>query len=64
MQGQKMTRKFMEVFDMKKCPDCNSEIKFQGEYCPHCSAALYGRNKHRAEKNFDFKKYSLIAGIM
>ncbi len=49
-----------------KCPDCHEEIQFHREYCPHCSASLFGRNKRRVEKNMKdgYKNGWLVAGII
>jgi hypothetical protein len=49
-----------------KCPDCHSEVKFYREYCPRCSASLFGKNKRRTEMNqaAGSKKFWLIAGII
>jgi predicted amidophosphoribosyltransferase len=48
-----------------KCPDCRAEVKFQREYCPHCSAPLFGRSKLRTElkREADVMNFWLNAGI-
>jgi hypothetical protein len=47
-----------------KCPDCHHEVKFQPEYCPHCSGLLIGRNKRRVELNRETNGVNfLVAGM-
>ena len=33
---------------MMRCPDCKKEIRFNWEYCPHCSGDLKNEKKGRA----------------
>jgi len=49
-----------------KCPDCHEEVRFHREYCPHCSASLFGREKRQIEKRLKdgFKNFWTIAGII
>ena len=49
-----------------RCPDCHVEVKFQREYCPHCSAQLFGKAKLRRDVNHEraLTKFWLNAGII
>jgi predicted amidophosphoribosyltransferase len=49
-----------------KCPDCHEEIRFHREYCPHCSASLFGKNNKQMEKNLKEspKNFWALVGII
>ncbi len=48
-----------------KCPDCHEEIRFHKEYCPHCSASLFGRNRNVEKKSKEgTKSIWSIVGIV
>lgn len=48
-----------------KCPDCKTEVRFNPEYCPHCSAELF-KKKGRAESTrvIMVNKLWINAGIL
>ncbi len=37
---------------MKRCPDCQKELKHSQEYCPYCSANLFEHRKRPLKKRF------------
>lgn len=42
----------MEVIKMR-CPDCQKELRYSFEYCPHCGGDLNKASKQRATKGKD-----------